>query len=51
MSFAWIAAVAVGFAAWHCRPTIAAALDAWRASRHPVRLGPLTRLDHNRSTP
>lgn len=50
MTLAVLPAIAVGFALWHTRHLIAAALDAWRRSHHPDQLGPIRRADTTRST-
>jgi hypothetical protein len=45
MSLAVLALIPIVWALVKCRPTIAAAFDAWRTSRHPDRLGPMRRAD------
>jgi hypothetical protein len=42
---ALLAFTIAAYAAWKCRPTITAAIDAWRISRHPDHIGPMRRAD------
>jgi hypothetical protein len=42
---ALLAFAVAGVALWKMRPTIAAAFDAWRISRHPDHIGPMRRAD------
>lgn len=48
--FALIPLACLVVAAWHMRPTIFAAVDAWRRSRHPDQLGVIRRADTYRRT-